>query len=563
MKKIISVLLSVIMLFSVVSAGAAAADEKLIITVANDLHYNMAGANTTQSYTEDYAHVPSSGQLRVESELIIDTFLEAVAKNESQVVLLPGDLVDTGVRAEHEYMAAKLKAFEATSGKSVFVVPGNHEFYGGEDTVTVEEYEVLYAELGYSEAIAHDPLSASYVVDLTDEYRLIAIDSTKPGEGQEGITEERAEWIKAQAQQAEKDGKKTIAMMHHNLLDHFMFSEMLHSGSTVDSSLGLAEAFAEYDVKYTFVAHTHAHDIKSYTGKNGNTIYDVLTSSLNLYPVPYRIVTFGDEVKIETEYIEEVDMSSFEGIISDNCYNLAASDFQAYAKECSARSLDIVIDSYITPERIKRLLKLDEEKSPELCAIIDELVPLLKEASEMPLYTKDEVEAGKSIESLADDLRLDLVQTDYKTFKELAAATYMNYVVGDENFGLLSTEYTLLSAVITTVINYVLKDVGSEEYAMVLDYLNGYFKLNIPVKYINYTGDAIERIKGIDIFVSALLNTVVLSFTTDEVPKDNNATLPGYTSEAEDEKELSLWDKIVSFFLSIFDNILRFFGAGK
>lgn len=560
MKKIISVLLSVIMLFSLIPASAVAADEKLIITVANDLHYNMEGANTTETYTEDYAHVPSSGQLRVESELVIDTFLEAVAENESQIVLLPGDIVDTGSKEELAYMAAKLTAFEKATGKNVYVVPGNHDYYGG---ATVDEIKNIFSDLGYSEAIAVDSASASYVAELSDDYRLIAIDSCEPGESKEGVTEERAEWIKAQAQQAEKDGKKTIAMMHHNLLDHFMFSEMLHAGSTVDSSLGLAEAFAEYNVKYTFVAHTHAHDIKSYTGKNGNTIYDVLTSSLNLYPVPYRNVTFGDEVKIETEYIEEVDMSSLEGIISDNCYNLAAADFQGYAKECSARSLGTVITSYITPARIKKLLKLDEETSPELCAIVDELVPLLKEATEMPLYTKDEVEAGKSIESLAKKIRLDLVKTDYKTFKELVAATYMNYVVGDENFGVLSTEYTLLSAVITTVINYVLKDVGAEEYAMVLDYLNGYFNLNIPVKYINYTGDAIERIKGIDSFVSALLNTVVLSFTTDEAPKDSNTTLPGYTAETENEKELSLWDKIVKFFLSFFDNILRIFGVGK
>ena len=44
MKKIISVLLSERMIFSVISVGASAANEnELKITVANDLHFNLDG----------------------------------------------------------------------------------------------------------------------------------------------------------------------------------------------------------------------------------------------------------------------------------------------------------------------------------------------------------------------------------------------------------------------------------------------------------------------------------------------------------------------------------------
>ena len=76
MKKLISVLLSALMLFSLCSASVSAAGEKdeLKIAVANDLHYNLSGAaaNYTGSYTEDYQNALSSGQLRLESELIIE-----------------------------------------------------------------------------------------------------------------------------------------------------------------------------------------------------------------------------------------------------------------------------------------------------------------------------------------------------------------------------------------------------------------------------------------------------------------------------------------------------------
>lgn len=563
MKKIISVLLSVIMIFSLVSVGAVAADDELIITVANDLHYNMAGSNTTTSYTEDYAHVPSTGQLRVESELIVDTFLKATAENESQIVLLPGDIVDTGVRAEHEYMVEKLAAFEASSGKPVYVVPGNHEFYGGANTVTVDEYEALYADFGYSEAIANDPLSASYVVDLNDEYRLLAIDSTKPGDGAHGMTAERVEWIREQAKKAYEDGKKTIAMMHHNLLEHFIFGNTLHVASVIEESWGIEEIFTQYNVKYNFVGHTHEHDIASYTGSNGNTFYDIVTSALNAYPCPYRVVTFGDKVKIETRTVDSIDMSSLKGIISENCYNLACADFTEYARECAWAGVSKTVEGYLTPARLKSLLSLNAEEDAEMCALIDDLTPAIKQAVYLPMYKADETQEGMSIESLAAKLNLTLPKSEFENTVDLAVFFYEEHVVGDENYGILSDEFTILTVAMSTILNYILKDVTAEQYAKALNFLCGYLKLTVPANFLGYAGDGLSRAKGIDIFVSAIVNAVLLQFTTDENPNDNNVTLPGYEEPVINEEELSLWDKIVKFFTTIFDYILRFFGVGK
>ncbi len=70
--------------------------------------------------------------------------------------------------------------------------------------------------------------------------------------------------------------------------------------------------------------------------------------------------------------------------------------------------------------------------------------------------------------------------------------------------------------------------------------------------------------KGIDIFVSAVLNAVLLQFTTDESPKDNNITLAGYDAQIiDDESELTFWEKVVKFFESLMQYICRFFGFGK
>lgn len=562
MKKVFSVLLSVLMLFSLVSVGVSAAEkEELKLTVANDLHYNQTYSSITDDRFagKDFSQVSSNGQLWVESELIIDTFLAEIAENDSDFLLLPGDLADRGTEAEHRHLAEKLADFETASGKKVYVVPGNHDYHDG---VTPAEFAEIYAALGYNEAIAKDENSASYVVDLDGGYRLLAVDSCLPGEGTSGIDEERKTWIEEQAEKAQKDGKKLISMMHHNMLDHFIFGEILHPGAFVKSEIGLPELYAEYNIKYNFTAHTHAQDIKAYTGSNGVTVYDVLTSSLNLYPLPYRTVTFGEEAEIKTAYITEVDMTGKQGVISENNYALATENFPAYALECANYGLDVTFDSFISAEKIKSLLNLDEEKDAKLCAVMDKVIPRFIELINAPMY-KNNAQGAENLEAYANALNLDFPETDIGSFRELAIFFYQQYVAGDENFGFFSSEYLLLTGALTAIINQVLAEVTAEDYAAVLNYLITYFKLKSLNTVNSYAGDAISRMKGIDIFVSALGSSILLCFTTDELPADNNETLPGYEAPTVDAGSLSIFDRIINFFKSLFDYILRIFGVGK
>lgn len=560
MKKIISVLLSVIMVFSLVSVAASAAEAELIITVANDLHYNHAAATNPTPVTEDYAHVPSAGQLRYENEIIIDTFLREAAANESSVLLLLGDLVDTGVQEEYDVMAAKLAEFERASGKSVYVVPGNHEFYNGPG---LEGFITAFYEFGYSEAIARDTNSGSYVVDLNDTYRLLAIDTTIPGEGAHGINEERAAWIEEQAKKAQEDGKKTIAMTHHNLLEHMILGNVLLTSSVVDDTYGVQEIFTTYNVKYNFTGHTHAHDIASYLGENGNTFYSVLTGSINAAPCPYRVVTFGDEVKIETRNITSIDMSSLEGVISENCYNLATTDFPKYADECFHVGFEKILDSYLSAAVLKRLLGLNETDAPEMCALIDKLVPTIREAVYMPIYAVDETEPGNSLEAVATKLNIDIPRSEYKSFAQLALFLYSAHVKGDEDYGMLSTEYVLLMGVVAAFMNYVLAEVTAQDYTDALTFLCAKLGISVPPNFYRYAGTALERAEGIDEIIASGLNTILLRFTTDEAPKDNDTTLPGFDEEPKKEfEELTFWEKITNFFKRIFESILRLFSVG-
>ena len=555
MKKIISVLLSVIMVFSLVSVSAAAADDGMKITTATDLHYSQAGADTKLGAhtAKDFSHAVSSGELHIESGAIIDAFLDAAAANGSEYVLLSGDLTDRGLVPEHEVVSEKLTAFEKETGIPVFVVPGNHDYLS---TVKAAEFKSFYADFGYNEAITVDESSGSYVAELSDGYRLLAIDSNK-------VDQARASWIKAQAEQAQKDGKKLIAMMHHNLLNHFVFGDFFKTGSYLDPALGISELFAEYNIRYTFSGHTHSHDIKAYTGANGVTVYDILTSTLNAYPCPYRVVTFGKKVEIRTEKVTSIDASCLKGKVTDYCYSLAAEDFSKYAEDYALYGFDIVIASYLSASSLKNLLRIDAAKNPEMAALIDELTPVIKEIAYMPIYTADETEQGKSLQSLGAKAGIALPETEFGSIAELAVFFYRAYGLGDENYGLMSTEYQLLTSAAVIALSYILKDVSAEEYAAVLNFICSFVGKSVPAVFINYAADAVSRIRGIEILVTSVLGGIILQFTTDDGTADNNVTLSGYDELPKDEIKLTLFDKFVSFLLKIFDFFLRFFGTGR
>lgn len=558
MKKMMAFLLSLLMIFSLVSVSTVAADDKLVVAVANDLHYIEQTGNYTSA---DFAHIGSTGQLNLESVLIIKEFLKEVAADESDCVLLPGDLVHVGNKESFAGMAALLAEFERTSGKPVYVVPGNHEMYKGE---TVETFVSYFYAFGYDEAIARDPLSASYVVDLNDEYRLIAIDGATPGQSAIAMTSERVAWIEEQAKLAYQEGKKTIAMNHFNMIDHFLFRELLNKGSVVDSEFGLPEIFAKYDVKYTFCGHTHEQDISSYTGSNGNVIYDVVTGTLNSYPCPYRVVTFGDKVKIETRKITKLseDTSFLQPMITPYCYELLNSDFTEYTEQCLDAGLDMVVKQYISSSKIKNLLGLDAEDAPELAAIIDELVPELKELVYLPLYEKDAAEPGMSIEAKAEAIGMSVLPVEAYNFADIITEFYKALIEGDESYGLLTSMFNVANTAVVVIIEELLDDVTGEQYTMVLDC---FCKLLGADEYIGvftkYTGDGIARLEGINYFVSSVFSVVLLQISTDRAPGDNNVTLCGYQKEVSQEPvELTFWEKVVKFFKDAFSYFLRILG---
>lgn len=550
MKKLISVFLCALMVFSASVIAVSAEETTLPVIVVNDLHLDLKDSTAVKvakrnSISEVYAHASSGGQLPYESVAIIKAFLRDAAASDSQIVLMPGDLTTIGDNAEHTAFIALMKEFEETTGKRVYVTPGNHDLFN----TTRDEFKTLYADFGYSEAVAADDKTASYVAELGNGYRLLAIDSITPKDGVHGVDADLVSWVKAQCEAARASGKKLIAMAHHNLVEHYTLSSSIHKGSVInDGSNTLADTLADNGVKFIFTGHTHNHDVKQYKSPNGNTIYDIITTALNAYPCAYRVVNFGEKVDIKTSYVRSIDTSLLPAGIHEEAMALAESNFLKYAKNCTYIGIEAVIGYYLKPDSLKKAIGSEDEQFNEiLYPAIDKMCEVIV----LPLYKADETEEGKSIESMAEKFGTYLPKTEYKYLLDVIVKIYQAHAEGDENYAGYTDEMIVLQRTLAVIINYALADLTAEEYTLIITYLADTFGADLPAELVSFAGSTLERFKGSEMFVTAILVPVLTQFSVDEAPADNNVTLPGYSTTAEDSGDLLT--KIRSFFKKIFD----------
>ena len=350
MKKVISILLSVIIAVSSLSVAAFATEETddLKIAIASDLHYNVPGealeGNPDQPFEIDdpiYWYANRRAAMDEESGFIIDEFLRQCAEDDSiEYVLIPGDLADNGriVLQEHLDVAEKLRAFEEATGKSVFVINGNHDASLNNDDTTFEDFMAIYADFGYDKAIDTLAGTCSYTADLGDKYRLIALDSCHANYSTEdGMTTEKVNWVCDMAKKAKSEGRYPILMMHHNLLDHLPMQRIVSRNFIIRNHLVTADKFANAGIKVVFSGHEHCSDAAVQISSLGNKIYDFATTALSMYPLQYRVFAFNeDTIQYETRTVNSIDTDALTSTIegySEEQISLMNAGLNAYAKD--------------------------------------------------------------------------------------------------------------------------------------------------------------------------------------------------------------------------------------
>lgn len=250
---------------------------------------------------QDY--MAGSRKMVDKSAEIFDALVDTVLKERPSAVLIPGDLTKDGSKLSHEYVVNRLDTL-LKAGIPTFVVPGNHDlgtsgavYYEGDstkraETVFAAEFADLYRNFGYDSLSVRDPYSLSYIRTLCKGVKLLGIDSNT---GQ--ISSSTLNWLCDQAVQAEKEGYKVIAMMHHPLMEHITDISHFLSSAVIRNDTTVRARLLRSGVHIILTGHFHTSDIgKDYNANKTDSIYDINTGSTITYPCHFRELTISHDL---------------------------------------------------------------------------------------------------------------------------------------------------------------------------------------------------------------------------------------------------------------------------
>ena len=556
MKKILCIVLSALIIFSGVSVALAAeSEDALKFALASDLHYNVPEEELTVSGEIDdeiYWYANRRAAMENESGWIIDEFLNQCAEDDNvEFVLISGDLADNGksIAQEHYDVAAKLAAFEEKTGKQIYVTVGNHDA-GLDCATTVEDFKRIYHDFGYAEALTVVEDNCSYTADLGDKYRLISLDSCDPDKSTgDGMSAEKMDWVRKQAQQAKADGRYPILMMHHNLLDHMPVQSIFSKDFIVQFHLSTADLFANWGIKLVFTGHEHCSDASTYTSTLGNVIYDFATTSLTMYPLQYRYFELtDDEIKYESRTVDTLDTEALSAAVkgySQEQLDLMEAGLNDYSKGFLKAGVQW---------RLTRSLKMEQMGIAEdsiFYDLVNTAVGGLRKILEQPLYG----EGG--IQQLAAEYNIEIPDSEYETGWDVALELVAAHYSGEESFDFSTKEVTIFLRLVALVLRDDLAVLADEVF---FEAANEIFKHFGTDSFITDITKLATKVLGgvtpVEYLLLAIVSPLVYEFAVDnDGVNDNNGVLPGYGTVEFGNNISNIFNNITA----IFNEIIKYF----
>ncbi len=568
MKKFISIILALCLTMSmaVTAFGAIDVDNgDISFAVASDLHYNVPDEEL-EWFSEDpiYGYANRRAAMENESGLIIDEFLNQCANDDNiQFVLISGDLADNGrsIPEEHFAVAEKLAKFEKETGKQVYVIPGNHDFgnLGEYCEVDLARFMEIYKDFGYAEALETLDGTGSYTADLSDKYRLIALDSNDPDKSTEdGMTEDRVQWVIDQAKKAEKDGKHPILMMHHNLLDHLPIQRVLSHDFIIRNHEITAERWANAGIKLVFSGHEHCSDATSKTSLSGNVITDFATTSLTMYPLQYRYFEVADTtICYDVRTVDSIDTNALQKSVKG--YSKAQIDamnngLNAFAKQYLKNGVEYRLELGFTDEKLG--IKPGDIYYDLVRNVVDRLIVALND----PLYGEGGVQERAAAEGI------EILDSEYKDGWDLATELVAAHYAGSENYPLNDRDVKIF----LTLVSYLIRD----ELATLDDQSIIYAWVEAALLATSGSLGADDIVASVfpegqvtpaEYFAVALVSPLLQSFTVDDNVDDNIGCIAGYGNQKNAENIgiglLNGFSSFIEIITNILNYILKAFGA--
>lgn len=341
--------------------------EEVTYFITSDTHYIPPSINDKGEAFQKFVNSGDGKQLNYINE-ILDAFANNVKEKKPDVLIISGDLTSNGEKESHLELAKKLKEIERI-GTSVYVIPGNHDILNPYargfkddkqylvDYINKKDFSKIYKNFGYKEAISRDKTTLSYLAAPSEDTWLLMIDTAqyennlKLGYPQvDGrISPKTLKWIKECGDLAKENGAKLIPVMHHNLLDH---SKRINKGFTINNNEDVIKVFEQYDISLALSGHTHIQDIKN----KDNSLYDVVTSSISVYPQQYGVIKYSPKNGIDysTERVDVQGWSKEKGIVDKNLNNFNEVAMNFYANMMYSKIVSrLGITDFYTSEELK------------------------------------------------------------------------------------------------------------------------------------------------------------------------------------------------------------------
>ena len=277
--------------------------------------------NALGAFGDEYeAFMDGEQKCFAETEAISRAVLDDLAgRDDADIVLIAGDLSFDGEKESHEAFSRLLHEFREKSGKRVYVVTAGHDMnenpriftdagLGHTAGTKFDELYDYYRDFGYDEAIAFNREHLSYVVDLSEDVRLLVICNDTAEAKHCTYDDEFLRWIETQAKTAQQDGKMMIAMEHYPVLPGQPVFALIGDARQPQSEK-LIDTLADNGVHLIFTGHMHNQSVNVVQTAKGNKFYDVCTGAVIGCPAFMRLVTVidRDTVRLESIPIPEFD----------------------------------------------------------------------------------------------------------------------------------------------------------------------------------------------------------------------------------------------------------------
>jgi hypothetical protein len=280
------------------------------------------------------AYGTQSARIIAESKAVLLSAVSTIRASRPDICLIPGDLTNNGELLSHTGFNQIITDSLLSADIKVYVTPGNHDInnsdafcYDGNTTIPVktidkEDFEELYENFGYGDAIEQDPSSLSYIAQPQNGLWILSIDACTFAQGESfsntdgALSENTLKWIIEKLDFAQKNNIRVIGFMHHNITEHFtgqaQVMSKLFNDNTVNTLKPIRDMLEAHGLKIIFTGHNHIQEVVKHTAENGNFIFEVATGSINSWPSPLRTVTLTpfDQLEISTAFINNIDCES-------------------------------------------------------------------------------------------------------------------------------------------------------------------------------------------------------------------------------------------------------------